>query len=281
MVGDTPIRQFTKKDLAVSLGVSRSSLYYLPKRPLLDEELRRQIEAVLTDHRSYGHKRIALELKMGKNRVRRVMKKFGIKPYRRRTRLPVKSQDQNKPQAKYDNKIKNLCPIAPNEIWVSDFTYIRCQEIFIYLATIMDLYTREIVGWNISRFHNQELVIGALADALVRVKKIPRFLHSDQGSEYEALEYIQVCDQNKIAISMSAKQSPWENAYQESFYSTFKVDLGRTDQFESLGEVIEAINLAIYYYNEKRIHTALEMPPVKFREQFELKQKTRSLSRTA
>lgn len=272
MVSDTPVKKFTKAGLAASLGVSRSSLYYVPKRPLLDNELKLQIQAVLVDNPSYGHKRIAIELKMGKNRIRRVMKKFGIKPYRRRARLPRKPEDQNKPVAKYQNKIKLLCPIRPTVVWVSDFTYIRYEDQFIYLATIMDLFTREIIGWNISRFHNKELILGALADASVRERKAPLFLHSDQGSEYEALEYLAACEVNRIEISMSAKSSPWENANQESFYSTFKVDLGRTDRFESLGELVEAIHLAIYYYNEKRIHTSLKMSPIKFRERYQLKQ---------
>ena len=174
----------TKTELAKRLGVSRSSLYYEHKRPKIDEEIKRQIEAVMVENPAYGHKRIALELKLNKKRILRVMKKFGIKPYRRRKK-PRKKGDENKPEAKFKNLIKKFCPIVPGLVWVSDFTYIRFKERFIYLATLIDLFTREVVGWNVTRFHNQELVLGALEHALSNPKRgIPVYLHSDQGSEY-------------------------------------------------------------------------------------------------
>lgn len=261
-------KKITKTELAASLGVSRSSLYYQPKRPAIDLEVKAQIESVLVDNPSYGHKRVAIELKLNKKRIRRVMKKFNLKPYRRRPRKPNKKDDFGKPPTKYLNLIKNFCPIRPNIIWVSDFTYIEFQDRFIYLATVMDLFTREIIGWNILRFHNKELVIGALLNALAKSKSPPVYIHSDQGSEYEADDYTRLCETNNIQVSMSKKASPGENAFQESFYSHFKLDLGRTDQFEFLGELIEAIHLQIYKYNNKRIHTKLKMSPKQFREQY-------------
>lgn len=263
-------KKLTKTELAKRLGISRSSLYYQHKRPLIDEEVRRQIEAVLADNPCYGHKRIALALKLNKKRILRVMKKYKIKPYRRRGRKPRKKGDQGKPKAKHENLIEGFCPIRPDVVWVSDFTYIRFQERFIYLSTIMDQFTREVVGWNISRFHNQELVLGALEQALGRPEhSIPIFLHSDQGSEYDSQAYTAVAGDLKIKVSMSRKQSPWENPYQESFYSQFKLDLGDPNRFETLGELIEAIHQTMYYHNHKRIHTSLKMSPVEFRKQFE------------
>ena len=261
-------KKVTKTELAASLGVSRSSLYYKPKRPALDLEMKSQIESVLVDYPSYGHKRIAIELKLNKKRIRRVMKKFNLKPYRRRSKKPFKKDDLNKPPTKYLNLIKHFCPIRPDVVWVSDFTYIEFQGRFIYLATVMDLFTREIIGWNISRFHNKELVIGALLNALANSNNPPLYIHSDQGSEYDAADYTTLCETNKIRISMSKKASPGENAFQESFYSTFKLDMGRTDQFEALGELIEALHLQIHKYNNKRIHTTLKMSPKQFREQY-------------
>lgn len=258
----------TKTELATVLGVSRSSLYYQPKRPALDLEMKSQIESVLVDYPSYGHKRVAIELKLNKKRIRRVMKKFNLKPFRRRSRKPYKKDDLGKPPTKYPNLIKNFCPIRPNVVWVSDFTFIEFQGRFIYLATVMDLFTREIIGWNISRFHNKELVIGALLNALAQAKGPPVYTHSDQGSEYEAGDYTTLCETNGIQVSMSKKASPGENAFQESFYSTFKLDLGSTDQFESLGELVEALHLQIHKYNNQRIHTALKMSPKQFREQY-------------
>lgn len=269
-----PKTKLTKSELARSLKVSRSSLYYKPKRDAVDMEVKCHIESALIDHPSYGHKRIALHLKLNKKRILRVMKKYSLKPYRRRVRPPIKKDDRNKKQAPFKNEIKNICPIRPNVIWVSDFTYIWFDGRFIYLATIVDRYTREVIGFNISRYHNKELVLGALKEAIKNTKMTPIYAHSDQGSEYDSNLYAEECQKRGIIISMSKKASPWENPHQESFYSQFKIDLGGTDQFETLGEFIESIYQTLYYYNNKRIHTALKMAPRNFREQYEQKQLT-------
>ena len=258
----------SKSDLANLLGVTRSMLYYQGKQDNIDKEVKNQIEAVLADNPAYGHRRIALALKLNKKRIRRVMKKYQIKPYRSRKK-PRKRKDENKEKTKYSNLIKNICPIKPNVIWVSDFTYLKYQGRFIYLATVMDLFAREIIGWNVSRFHNQELVLGALEHALDTGRPVPRYLHSDQGSEYDSQSYTNLTTSLGIKISMSGKASPWENGHQESFYANFKLDLGDINQIESLGEVIESISLTIYYYNNKRIHTALKMTPADYRKQYE------------
>lgn len=260
------MQPLTKTALAQKLGVSRQSLYYQHKRPLVDEEVKKQIESVLTDHPSYGHKRIAPELKLNKKRILRVMKKFGIKPYRRRVKRFRKKADEGKPAVSCSNVYKLLCPIAPFVVWVSDFTYIRFGNYFIYLATIMDMYTREIVGWNISRFHNQELILGALQDAVKRYgSKVAQYFHSDQGSEYDANATTTFVITLGMIVSMSDKASPWQNGFQESFYSQFKVDLGDPNRFEQLGELIEAIHLTINYYNTKRRHTSLKTTPENYR----------------
>jgi putative transposase len=264
-------QKITKTALAVSLGISRQSLYYKPCRPAKDLLLKDQIKEVLKEHPSYGHKRIALELKMNKKKVLRVMKKFNLKPYKRRVKKPNKPNDLGKPPTIYQNEIKNICPIKPNIIWAADFTYIKFQNRFIYLATIMDLFTREIIGFSVSAKHDRFLVLEILDMALNKTKTNPGYHHSDQGSEYDSDDYIKKLKENGIIISMSKKGHPWENGYQEAFYSQFKVDLGRPDQFETLGELIEAIYLKINYYNTRRIHTSLKMSPIKFREQFDLK----------
>jgi putative transposase len=258
-------KMITKTELAKKLGVSRQSLYYVKKRPEIDEEIRRQIEAVLAKHKSYGHKRIAPELKMNKKRILRVMKKFGIKPYRRIARKPRKKGDMGKAPEEEINVYKLLCPICPNIIWVSDFTYIKYQGRFIYMATIRDMYTREIIGIAVSRFHNQNLVMEAFMDAERRAGTHPVYLHSDQGSEYTSDNYKTYVTSKQIIISFADKASPWQNGFQESFYGKFKVDLGHMEQFKSLGELIEGIYQTIYYYNNKRRHTSLNMSPVDFR----------------
>lgn len=259
-------QKITKTKIAKELGISRQSLYYQHKRPAIDEEIKRQIEAVLAEHNGYGHKRIAIELKMNKKRILRVMKKFGIKPYRRRGKKPNKKEDVGKAAEKDTVNIYTLlCPLAPNIVWVSDFTYIKYKGRFIYVATIMDMYTREIIGIAISRFHNQNLVMEAFMDAEKKIGTHPQYLHSDQGSEYTSNEYKTYVGSKGITISFADKASPWQNGFQESFYGKFKVDLGYMEQFESLGELIEAIYQTVYYYNNKRIHTALKMSPVQFK----------------
>ena len=258
-----------KTKLAVKLGVSRSSLYYKAKRDEIDEEVKKRINEVLSKHKSYGHKRIALALSLNKKRILRVMKKYGIKPYRRRARIPRKKEDEGKIQVKWKNEIIGFCPIRPNIVWASDFTYIKFHGSFIYLATIIDIYTREIVGWNISTFHDTKLVLKALKHAIERMGKIPFYLHSDQGSEYDSKAYEDYVFGKGIIISMSNKNSPWENPFQESFYSQFKVDLGFVSRFETVEELIEEIYQTVYYYNNQRIHTKLKMAPVSFKQKYE------------
>lgn len=261
--------QITRTELAKKIGVSRSMLYYHYKRPIIDEEVKRQIESVLIDHSSYGHKRIAMHLKLNKKRILRVMKKFGIKPYKRRFKKPVKKDDLGKKLTKFKNEIERFCPIRPNVVWVTDFTYIKFQNKFIYLAVIMDLFTREILGVNISRYHNKQLVLGALIEAVNKTMSVPKYIHSDQGSEYDSKDFINFVKSKKIIISMSRKSHPWENGHQESFFSTLKLELGDQNRFNTEGELIENIYQTIYYYNNRRIHTKLKTTPVNFCRNFE------------
>ena len=255
----------TKTALAASLGVSRGMLYYKHKQPAIDENLRIEIEKVLVHHPAYGHKRIALELSLNKKRVRRIMKKYHLMPRKRRGKGFVKPDDLGKPATRFKNEIEGFCPLRPNVVWVGDFTHIKFQDTWIYLATVMDLYTREIIGWHISKNHQKDLVIEAFLDACDRRKTVPVYFHSDQGSEYESEEYLKLIQNNGVIVSMSRKGSPWENGYQESFYSGFKLDLGPTNYIQELGELIEVIARQLHYYNNLRIHTSLKMSPVKFR----------------
>lgn len=165
----------------------------------------------------------------------------------------------------YQNEIKDLCPIVPGVVYVCDFTHIEYYRKSLYLATLMDLYTREVVGWEVSSRHTKELVMRALLDAAVS-RGLPRIIHSDQGAEYCSKDYLQALLSAGITISMSKKSSPWENGYQESFYGNFKTDLGlEFERFGSVGELIEAIHHTMNYYNNERIHTTLRMPPAQFR----------------
>lgn len=254
----------TKQQLASRLGISRASLYYKPKLPEKDWQLKIHIEQVLRDNPSYGHKRIASHLHLNKKRIRRVMKLFGLVPYRRRGKKLRKKKDIGQISAPFENLLlATAFPDQPGVIWVSDFTHIAFRGKWVYLATIMDLYTREVVGWAVFTSHPAQLVVLALIDALE--KQLPAsILHSDQGAEYKSMVYIHLAQGAGIRLSMSHKSSPWENGYQESFYGQLKVDLGDTNRYHSLGELTAAIYRHIHYYNHNRIHTALKMPPAVF-----------------
>lgn len=197
------------------------------------------------------------------------MKLYGIKPYKRLARWKKRRDLRRKP-APYLNLIKHTCPIKTNITWVSDFTYLRFKGKFLYLATFMDLFTREIVGWNIANRHTSEFIINAFTDGFQNKGILPKLVHSDQGSEYNCKDYIKLMDYLGIKISMAKKQSPWENGHQESFYNNFKTDLGlEFDRFDSVGHLVEAIHYTIHDYNYHRIHTSLRMPPNQFRQQYQ------------
>lgn len=260
------MKSANKRALAKKLGISRSSLYYHSKLKIRDQCLREEIQGALHEHPSYGHRRLAIHLGRNKKCMLRVMKKFGIKPYRRRVRRPCKPGDLGKHPLNIANWAKALCPLRRNVLWASDFTYFWFHGRFWYLATVIDVFSREIVGISFSAKHDKELVLAALEDAL-RNHSSPHYLHSDQGSEYRSYAYFDLLKLHGIQASFSAKSSPWQNGFQESFYGEFKKDLGDTSRFETPGEFIEGIHHQIHYYNNKRIHTALDMPPALFKRQ--------------
>ena len=258
----------SKNQIIKLLGISRGVYFYNSSKPNQDEQLKEQILSVLESNPSYGHRRIAIALNINKKRIRRVMKQFNIKPYKRKRKWR-KRRDERRPEAIYQNLIKGSFLIIPNVTWVSDFTYLRFNSRFIYLCTFMDLYTREIVGWNLSARHTKDLVINAFFDAFENKGILPKFVHSDQGVEYNCRDYTKLITDLGIVVSMSKKASPWENGYQESFYDNFKTDLGlEFDRFDSIGEFIEAIYQTINYYNKARIHTSLKMSPFQFKQQY-------------
>jgi putative transposase len=250
------------------LHLSRRNLYNKESHKIQerDEIIREQILAVLDQNPGYGHRRIALALKIGKRTIRRVMKTYGIKPYKRKARWRKRKDERRDPQP-YPNLIKGLCPMTPGTVLVGDFTHLTYQSKILYVATYMDLCTREIVGWYVSSRHTKEIVLEALLDAIKTLKGIPKIVHTDQGSEYCSEENISFLQSLGIQVSMSKKASPWENGYQESFYNNFKTDLGlEFDRFATMGEIIAAIHQTITYYNTQRIHTSLKMTPEQFKQ---------------
>jgi putative transposase len=257
----------TKTALARRLGIARSTLYYHRKRPEKDWVLKTRIEAVLHEHPSYGHRRIALALSVNKKRVRRVMKLFGMKPYRRRVKRLRKRRDEGMEATPYGNLLQAVVPDRPDLAWVSDFTHLRVRDRTVYVATVLDAFSREVVGASILTGHSTPLVLGAFEDALGTGRK-PVLLHSDQGSEYRSRAYTRIVQASGVSVSMSRKSSPWENGLQEAFFSQFKIDLGDPSRFQTLGELVAEVFRTIHRYNHHRIHTALKMPPARFAERF-------------
>lgn len=257
-------KKTTKTALAKELGVSRSSLYYKPKKPPEDDALTSKIIAVMNEHPAYGHRRISIELQVNKKAIVRVMRKSGLKPKLRRGFRHMTPDDLGGPETQVINILKLLCLLHPNIVWAGDFTDFWFMDRFWYLATVIDVRTREIVGWHVANHHTTTLIIEAFKDAVRRTGTAPNYLHSDQGSEYVSGGYESLLTEHGTILSQSRKGCPWQNGYQESFYANFKLELGEAKQFTHIGELIEAIHGQIDYYNNRRIHLALKMSPIKF-----------------
>jgi putative transposase len=240
--------------------MSLRSLYYRPKKPDKDWQLKCQIEEVLREHPSYGSRRISQHLKMNRKPVKRVMNLFGIKAYRRRGRKWKKTKNI---KVVYPNLLMTTYPAYPNHIWTADFTHLNFQGKVVYIATVMDLYTRRIVGVAVYTTHAVQLVLAALMNAIQNNSR-PVIFHSDNGSEYNSEIFLEALSNIGTLISRSAPGCPWENGYQESFHSQFKVDFGDPSRFKTLGELVYEIYQTIYRYNHNRIHSALKMPPIQF-----------------
>lgn len=249
---------------ARELGMSRSVFYYKPKKPDKDWKLKVKIEEVLRTPgcHSYGSRRIAIHLKMNRKPVKRVMGIFGIKAYRRRGKKCKKTKNI---KVIYPNLLLTVFPQYENHIWVSDFTYISFQGKFVYLSTVLDLFTRKVVGLSVYTSQGVQLTLSALLNAL-HYNSRPEIFHSDNGKQYDAEVFIGALETLGIQISRSAPGCPWENGYQESFYDKFKIDLGDPNRFKTLGELVYEIYQTIWRYNNTRIHSVLKMSPVQFAE---------------
>ena len=250
-----------KTQALASLNIPRSSFYYHSFKDIGDATLKALVESTLEKHPSYGSRRIALTLAMNRKKVTRVMRKFDLRP--RRSRKSPKYK-HNRDRAEISpNLLVSLTPLFKNHLWVTDFTYIKWHGRFIYLATIIDLYTREVVGIAIKTNHSSLLVTEAILNALAG-EGTPSIVHSDQGSEYCSKLFRFVLSDFSVLQSMSAKSSPWQNGYQESFYGNFKVDIGDVNRYATLAGLISELYRSIYYYNYHRIHLALGCPPKTF-----------------
>lgn len=236
--------------------------------PEKDEELRRRIETKMTEHPGYGSPRIAIALGINEKRAARVMRKFGLKPARR-SKTPRKPDDIGREPLSYRNVFSRLSPLAPDVVWVSDFTFISYRGEFVYLCTVLDAFTGEVLGFNISRSHDARFVRTAIERAIQRTQTVPDWFHSDQGSEYSSAVVLSWLESRGVAISMNPKGSPWCNGAQESFFGRFKVEFGDFDRFDTLAALLEALYEQLDYFSNRRIKTKLKMTPLQFREHWE------------
>jgi len=203
-------------------------------------------------------------VQINEKRIRRVMKKFGLKPITWRTF--VHTTDSRHTLPVYQNLVKNRQVRGINEVWVADITYIRIRSSFVYVAAILDLYSRRIVGWAISKRIDTELCIAALQMALEARRPRACIHHSDRGVQYASSAYVSLLRQHGLEISMSAKGNPYDNAFMESFYKTLKYEEVHLGNYETYEDVIERLPFFIeHVYNRKRLHSSIGyVPPAEF-----------------
>jgi len=256
-------------------GLPSSTFYYKPdkqhrkRRDDQDEKLRQLIERIHEELPGYGYRRIKRELKrrghkVNEKPVRRVMKKFGLKPITWRTF--VRTTDSRHALPVYPNLIKNRQVCAVNQVWVADITYIRIRSSFVYLAAILDLYSRKVVGWAISKRIDTELCVAALRMALETRRSHGCIHHSDRGVQYASAAYVALLRQYGLQVSMSAKGNPYDNAFMESFYKTLKYEEVHLWNYETYEDVIERLPFFLEeVYNRKRLHSSIGyVPPTEF-----------------
>ncbi len=255
--------------LASSSFYYKSSPKYQRRRVDEDEKLRQQIERIQEEFPGYGYRRVERELKRrgitaNAKRIRRVMKRFGLRPIL--WRRFIRTTDSRHALPVYPNLLKKRQVRAVNQAWVSDITYIRIRSSFVYLAAILDLYSRKVVGWAISKRIDTELCLTALQMALTDRPARGCIHHSDRGVQYASAAYVTLLRLHGLEISMSAKGNPYDNAFMESFYKTLKYEEVYLWNYETYQDVIERLPFFIEeVYNRKRLHSSIGyVPPVEF-----------------
>lgn len=268
---------FRVASLCRVLGVSRSGYYGWLRRP---ESARAQEDRVLVGHiqrlhararRSYGAVRTWRVLnregiRCGKHRVARLRKAQGIEALRtRRFRYREAAHEQNPPAPNQLNRVFEAK--APNEVWAGDVTYIPTRQGWLYLAVLLDLHSRKVVGWCMRHAPDLELILGALQMALLQRQPAPGLIHhSDRGQIYRSRVYQALLAQHGMVMSMSRKGDPYDNAVVESFFSTLKNDLIHHRRWATRDEARQAIfDFIELFYNRQRAHAYLGYrSPVEF-----------------
>jgi putative transposase len=260
------------------LECPRSTFYYRAQ-PRDDTLLKDAIEEVAGAWPTYGYRRITAQIRrdrkwtVNSKRVRRIMRLMRLP--RRSKRRKRRTTNSAHSFRRYPNLVQDLAVTRPDQVWVADITYIRLRSEFVYLAVIMDVFTRRIRGWYLGRNLDQELTLTSLRRALTSGRR-PEMHHSDQGIQYATTAYVAILRELEIAISMAEIGEAWQNGYAERLIRTIKeeeVDLSDyedyADAYRQIGQFLEDV------YNHKRIHSALGyLTPVEFETQWQAQQLT-------
>jgi transposase InsO family protein len=242
------------------LGLSRSSYYYC-SQPQPEDDLKEAIQSMAGQFPTYGTRRIAHQLRrppyryaVGRKRVQRLMRSMKLLRPVKRVRLRTTNSGHGFPR--FPNLMQGLAVSRPDQVWVADITYIRLNHGFVYLAVLMDVFTRSIRGWHLSRSLDQSLSLYALQQALVH--RCPELHHSDQGIHYAFKNYVQVLKDHKVQISMASVGKPEENGYAERLMRTIKEEEVELSEYNDLDDAREQIGRFLEdVYMTKRIHSAL------------------------
>jgi putative transposase len=257
--------------------VSRSGFYRFEAEATpeanADMDLRDAIQRIAVEMPSYGRRRITAELRrrgwrVNPKRVYRLMREDNLLCVRRR-RFVV-TTDSNHARRIYPNLARQMVLTGMDQLWRADITYVRLHEEFVYLAVILDAYSRRVIGWALDRTLEDELTLAALRMALSRRIVGPGLVHhSDRGSQYASNDYTDLLKANSIEISMSRKGNPWDNAACESFMKTLKYEEVHRNEYRDLAEARACIaEFLEKIYNHKRLHSALGyLPPAEFEAQ--------------
>ena len=258
------------------MNLSTSTFYYRPQehravKDFRDAQLRDEIEEIQKDFPNAGYRsmRVYLFQKHGRwyngKKLRRIMYRYGLQAQIRRKFISTTDSKHSYPV--FPNLIKGLEVTGINQIWVSDITYIRIGTGFVYLAVILDVYSRRVIGWAISKKIDQNLTFDALQIALSNRNPQPGLIHhSDKGSEYANEKYVAELKRYGILVSMSRSGNPYDNAFAESFMKTLKRDEVYLWEYESFIDVAERVPHFIeQVYNKRRVHSGIGyLSPVQF-----------------
>lgn len=272
------------------MEISTSTYHYDPKVSRAEKEeweadMRGKIEQIRVEQPRTGYRMLLEHLQkagvgIGERKLRKVLRKFQlqIKPRKRF----VRTTNSEHGFKVYENLVKGLVVNKINQVWASDITYIRIQNGFVYLAVILDLYSRKVIGWAISKRIDHELTLSALKMALER-RKPPRGVihHSDRGVQYLCGEYTALLTEQGFEISCAAKGNPYDNAFAESFMKTLKDNEVYMWAYETFLDVIERVPYFIEeIYNKKRLHSSLDyLTPEEFEKKIEIERQNNDVSR--